>query len=1851
MRKYLFLFLISMLLNVGTLFAQVSYMGAIPEVEEMHTCDEPVKMSDEEAWAYLNGYIQFFDDECNTDLHITTGLALTDTKPCYRTYLRVFVITDACGHNLGLTQQLKVYDDDHTLDGTELPHRSLDKSTVEEAIPPASVVSYLESCYFYPPSCWGDDYTAYYDEPEPLGEGEDCRYRYRITFHVEHTGCDDEIVVYQEVDVIANDIPYTGTFPMVAETESCYVPEPMNPEEAITYVTSYIEIIPEEDCSYDYEVECTISDDPVEETTCYTAFLRTFRIHNDCGLCSELNQILYVYHNDDTHDGQTLPERSFDAFHLYDAIPYESEFVIDYLLSYGIEPPECWDSYTAEYEAVAVGIEQDCSLDYDLTFHMKHYGCEQEVIVYQRVVLAPTGLVRCPNTVMDPMMDYNCNFDDEPGRPTELRYFESFGVEFFDYLLEGAFTIEKERVEFEEQTSCSSRKGTVYYKVSYACTNQEFIISQEFEHRKILEVTGKLKSFRVSDDLPAPYSKSELQQQLTVHTTCGAEDWDFTYYDSISVTTNSMIIRKYCFRSISCPDLRDTIMQFFTRYTPNPQFFKLESVADCTEEGAKNGQATLSPPAFLNCSDYEGEENKMFIVEWINHSKNEHMYRSDPNNPETNIYYIDTLDAGQYTVRILPNCPTCEFEMKPIFTADFKINEMETHLLLQPNVCLFSTHSYLQLIGMHVVTHDAAGHAAGTLINSPTYPLLQGFQYVFESDDGEILPKSQWQMELENPAMHGNGFYEQTLSLANNVDLAIGKDVRNGASYFAYRGEKLVKSVHRNLYEEKLFCSDDPNEIFGPAGYTDADSLCVRMINTTDDVPYTIMFENDPEFATAAAARVKVECPLSDKIDPTTFRLGNFGFNNMTFEVPELASYYNQRLQLDSLGYWLDVTASIQVPGNIAYWIFQTIDPATGVAPIDSMGFLPINDTLTGCGEGFVTFTAGLANNGTRGIQTGDEILERADIYFDENDVVPTNDYINQFDAVAPTSTVLCDTVGAYLSHILPIRFSSQDDQGGSGVHHVNLYASLDHAGYELIGQIHPDSVFRYPTTVANMLEFFSQAVDNTGNTEDLKTLPELVYTQGQAPMGLSLSNNRFEENASIYTAIGEFSTLDDQTSDDFVYQLVSGEGSTDNISFSIQGNRLVTNRDFRCYGMYDYNIRVRTTDLSGLFLEKAFTIHANRTEEVAPVTVYENLCPGESIIFGNERITTGGVYEHTFSNYLGCDSLVYMNVTMNEVAPTAYYEGDICRNYAYDEHGFDLSAETIATLTQGWSMASDTTIFVDNYKDNAFGCTDTLRLALTVKPAFDIEDNHLVCPSDLPYVYKNRPYVSDTTVLFSYTNTFGCDSIVRFNLTLNPDYGTQSDDLAGWSWYSTYIDQSNGRGLKNLENELGSSGNLIKSKTSFVQYYPEQNLWYGTLSGIDNESMFMINTSSPVTADITGCYASVAACEIPIRPGWNWIGYPSNYTTSVEAAMSGLAREPKDGDVLKSKSSFTTYYGEYGLWYGSLGMLTPGEGYMYMSNDNAENMLVYPSATRDQGAPVALQETFWQANEHKFARNITFVGAIELDGNIIESDTLEVGVFCHGEKRGSGRAIYLDRLGEYRIFLTAHGEDGDELNFRLYDHEKNKERRIRNEQQVVFHDDDNYGNIGNPYLFVFNTDYDKLIEAEICDGQYYVENGFRAYRSGTYFNELPNDSIIRLDLTVNPVYHEEKSVVAFEFPFHYDDMTFDAPGTYNLQYNTAEECDSTLVLTVQPYDGVRELLISPVPAERSQRVTLFFPFTADEQHDLLVEVYTLGGNLMQTHKPKHFPIELDPFAVSGTYMVKITMGTGEVLTGKIIVK
>lgn len=68
--------------------------------------------------------------------------------------------------------------------------------------------------------------------------------------------------------------------------------------------------------------------------------------------------------------------------------------------------------------------------------------------------------------------------------------------------------------------------------------------------------------------------------------------------------------------------------------------------------------------------------------------------------------------------------------------------------------------------------------------------------------------------------------------------------------------------------------SVDPNEIIGPTGYDDS----IRWVSINDILNYTILFENDPEFATANAQKVDVRFTFDDKAYIKGFGLSAFGF-------------------------------------------------------------------------------------------------------------------------------------------------------------------------------------------------------------------------------------------------------------------------------------------------------------------------------------------------------------------------------------------------------------------------------------------------------------------------------------------------------------------------------------------------------------------------------------------------------------------------------------------------------------------------------------------------------------------------------------------------------------------------------------------------------------------------------------------------------------------------------------------------------------------------------------------------------------------------------------------------------------
>src|SRR5207248_2701623 len=90
---------------------------------------------------------------------------------------------------------------------------------------------------------------------------------------------------------------------------------------------------------------------------------------------------------------------------------------------------------------------------------------------------------------------------------------------------------------------------------------------------------------------------------------------------------------------------------------------------------------------------------------------------------------------------------------------------------------------------------------------------------------------------------------------------------------------------------------------------------------------------------------------------------------------------------------------------------------------------------------------------------------------------------------------------------------------------------------------------------------------------------------------GLTLSGTSVAEFRPTGTAVGTLSTTEPGTGHTLTYSLVAGAGSTDNASFGISGNRLLTADAFDFAARSSYGARIRTTDETGRYFEQAFTV------------------------------------------------------------------------------------------------------------------------------------------------------------------------------------------------------------------------------------------------------------------------------------------------------------------------------------------------------------------------------------------------------------------------------------------------------------------------------------------------------------------------------------------------------------------------------------------------------------------------------------------------------------------------------------
>ncbi len=238
--------------------------------------------------------------------------------------------------------------------------------------------------------------------------------------------------------------------------------------------------------------------------------------------------------------------------------------------------------------------------------------------------------------------------------------------------------------------------------------------------------------------------------------------------------------------------------------------------------------------------------------------------------------------------------------------------------------------------------------------------------------------------------------------------------------------------------------------------------------------------------------------------------------------------------------------------------------------------------------------------------------------------------------------------------------------------------------------------------------------------------------------------------------------------------------------------------------------------------------------------------------IDGNTYTESNNTATETLENAAGCDSIVTLNLTIN-----------------YSTIGVDTQVACDSFLWIDGNTYTESNNTATDTLENSAGCDSIVTLNLTINNTTTGVDTHVACDSFL-WIDGNTYTESNNTATETLENAAGCDSIVTLNLTINnttTGVDTQvACDSFLWIDGNTYT-ESNNTATDTLENTAGCDSivtlnltiNTVDTSVTIVGQTITANLVgasYQWLNCDDNFGLISGETNQTYTATANGSYA-----------------------------------------------------------------------------------------------------------------------------------------------------------------------------------------------------------------------------------------------------------------------------------------------------------------------------------------------------------------------------------------------------------
>ena len=557
------------------------------------------------------------------------------------------------------------------------------------------------------------------------------------------------------------------------------------------------------------------------------------------------------------------------------------------------------------------------------------------------------------------------------------------------------------------------------------------------------------------------------------------------------------------------------------------------------------------------------------------------------------------------------------------------------------------------------------------------------------------------------------------------------------------------------------------------------------------------------------------------------------------------------------------------------------------------------------------------------------------------------------------------------------------------------------------------------------------------------------------------------------------------------------------------------------------------------------------------------DLCRGTSYDFHGRHLTTGGTYRDTLQTYLGCDSVVRVNIVMreNEYHPT---NGRICdgNSYIWSISGYKRNASGNLVRTTIWDTLTQSGTYADTTLLTQYGCANKHNLTLVVNPVYNDTIYDTICYGSsysghgFNFTVPRRDTIYTITKVNNGLSVYGCDSTTHLRLTIKPTKQTNLGDVdlcrgASYDFHGRHL-TAGGTYRDTLQTYLGCDS-VVR-----VNIVMRENEYHPTNGRICDGNSYIWSISG---------YKRNASGNLVRTTIWDTLTQSGTYADTTLLTQYGCANKHNLTLVVNPVYNDTIYDTIcYGSSYSGHGFNIP-----LVQIENRDYTIDRVNSLRSRfgcDSITTLKLQVWQKYNTHIYDTITENGHYDFLGRTlttagIYSNTLESVHGCD-----STIMLHLFVHMNVRTDFNAdicHGQTYTENGFNA-DSTGTYYQRLQ-----TIHGADSIVVLN----LVVHPTYDDTIRAAICQGETYTLYGFNETTAGTYTHADTSrygcDSLFTLVLTVNPVYDTTISAEIIEDnDYVFNGRRLTEQGVYYDTLQTVNGCDSTFILNLVVHRHVR---------------------------------------------------------------------------------